>query len=214
MRFKAAKAVVPLALVVGMAGAGLTACDPPATTTPGGYTVYENLHAAPTYPLQHSWSPAIPIEAGVANSCITATQTEVANRSHFCRVVDGYEETGDHRDWTIIWASRTSPTLAYTKGSIYGEQIVLGGGQMYEGCTYNDPGNVMPWYDCDYRIRKPVVFSTDSSNSLHWGLMKLWNWSQYAANEGVCAFGVRSLWAGLKITVGLIGDCIAQPFEG
>ena len=62
---------------------GATGCEPAVAPYAG----------TDQYPLQHHWGPAIVIEAGAANSCVTRG-SDVPGRQHYCRVVDGVSGYG------------------------------------------------------------------------------------------------------------------------
>jgi hypothetical protein len=204
---------------VVLATMGLSGCDAPvdpAYSNPapyGPFTIIENAHQGNVnHPLKHTWSPSNPIEDGIANSCIQTAIDDGTNRN-YCRVVDGYEETHDNRDWFIRLDSNRSPVMSWAgTGTNWGETIVLDGGMIFEGCDFHYMGqNQGSWYDCDYRIRKPVIFNSDSSNSFRWGLNKFWDWGKYAGSAAGCSFGIASVWGGAKITSALLLDCAAGP---
>lgn len=181
-------------------------------TGPSGSSTYTvSTGGNVSHPLKHDWSPGIPIEQGVVNSCYF-TPSDGQTHNSLCRVVDGYEESGDRRNWTIDFpASPPSHPLSVSgvNGSTLGMMIVLDDGAMFEGCDWYSPSND---YVCDYRVRKPVAVRISGGGYDY--LTKLWDWSRYVAGGPLsCATGIASVWTGAKITAPLLGSCLSDPMK-
>lgn len=178
---------------------GLSGCEPSVTIS---YTSRD-----PGKTLQHSWSPGIPIETGVVNSCYRAS-SDVAGRANVCRVVDGYDQAGDDRNWKITLGGGYRVLAQYGENSsTYGRVIVLDGGQVFEGCNYYSADTT---YNCDYRIRKQIVLKT-SGSAYSYVLRKLWNWTKYVGSAAGCAGGIAGVWTGQRITLPMLSSCADGP---
>lgn len=189
----------------GGGGGGVPA--PPPEALPSDSVTIEIVNLDPGYALAHDWGPAIVLEQGVANSCVTR-DSEVAGRANLCRVVDGYEGIGDNRNWLIQFPVGRGPLgQSGTDSSAHGRIIVLDGGSVFEGCDFRSPDNS---YLCDYRQRKAIVLKT-SGDAYSYALRKLWDWSKYAGNTAGCATGISGVWAGAKIRLPLLSDCADGP---
>lgn len=166
----------------------------------------------PKRELIHDWSPSRAIETGVVNSCVIR-DSDVKGREHLCRVVDGYEEKGDKRNWLIDFSARDPEGPLASEGSNgdpHGILIVMDDGATYEGCTWFSPSND---FLCDYRIRKPIVLKT-SGNAREYVLRKLWDWAKYAGNTYGCAQGIGSVMVdGFSISQLFLANCFDGPLE-
>jgi len=161
----------------------------------------------PHYALRHDWGPYPAIENGIANSCIIR-QSTVNGREHLCRVIDGYEELNDNRNWIVKFDIGEGPLAqAGSDNDQYGQTIVLGDGNVYEGCDWRSPDNS---YLCDYHARKQIVIHT-STSGWGYGLRKLWDWTRYAGDTLGCASGIVSLWYGAKVGAALLSACDDGP---
>jgi hypothetical protein len=192
------------------------------------WTVTETTGWDPNSQLEHDWSPGVPMEIGQVNSCVERA-SEVADRAHVCRVVDGYEPV-QNLNWIIDFADNAeshplsvaheygysnniNPGLDCAPGSPlipnYGCTIQLDGQNgTYQGCVYQWQGNV---YVCDYRTRKHVVLHT-SSGGWSFALRKLWDWGGYLGNVLGCAGGIVGvLGFGKAVTLPLLTDCADGP---
>lgn len=177
-------------------------------------------------PLNNSGGSPYPyIEKDMVNSCIDA-RSDVAGRTHLCRVVDGYD-TGrsgdppamrDTKNWMITIYMGNVAALSHRSDYRYGASVVLYGGEMFEGCElldsypFNaDPTNLNTRIVCDYHIRKPVVTNI-SGNGWNLILHKAWDWSGYIGSELGCAGGLAGIMAGVgKITFPLLRGCVDGP---
>lgn len=216
----------------------VVSCDAPPEGTSTTITVTNSKahcgvgNSYSTYcPLNNSGGGPFPaIEVGSANSCID-TRSDVAGRSHTCRVVDGYD-TGrpgdppalrDTRNWLITIHLGNVAGIAHRDDYRYGEAVVLYSGEMFEGCELIDsyPFNPDPTDKnflntrivCDYRIRKPVVTNT-STNEWKNVLLKAWHWSGYVGSVLGCAGGLAGIMAGVgKVTFPLLRGCVDGPMK-
>jgi len=178
-----------------------------------------NGHYDPETMLMHDWGPAIVIERGVANSCIER-DSEVSGRRHLCRVIDGYEEIGDVKNWVIDYPANPvqmplsvdgecNDGISWSDGG-YGCVIVLQDGSTYEGCQHVTPLND---FICDYRARKHIVLKT-SGDAYSYLLRKFWNWSLYTAGSPLaCAGGLTGVMMGKSITAPMLADCADGPMD-
>lgn len=179
----------------------------------GCYTIREDAYTlSAIYDLRHSWSPGVAIENGRVNSCVQRP-SYVSGRAHICRVVDGYEEAGDRRNWTIRYTSGHPDGFEATDPERYGITIMVGGDGVFEGCRYAQAGGDEYWF-CDYRVRKHVVLTTSGCSSWCWNyvLRVAWNWASYAGNTMLgCGVGIAGVMGGLPVTAPLLWDCKDGP---
>lgn len=178
--------------IIGVMGA----CQPSAVSI-------STTSTDPGYSLRHDWGPGVLIEQnGGANSCFESGSS-APGRDYYCRVIDGYEAVGDHRNWRVSGSPIAS---GGSDTSSYGRTIVVDSGQIFEGCDWLSPSNE---YICDFRQRKAVVLKTDRTWSFV--LRKAWDWARYAGDAAGCAGGIAGLWSGGVITVPLLSGCLDGP---
>lgn len=196
-------------LVLVLAAASFTLSGCPGEEEPS-WRVTQTASRDPGFDMRHDWSPSVPIEMGVVNSCLER-DSEAEGREHLCRVVDGYEEDpgNDDRNWIIHY--EVGQPLAREDFMVpwlsqYGGVIVAHDGVVYEGCLINNGDT----YVCDYRMRKPVVLHT-GTDAWDFVLRKLWNWSRYVGNTLGCAGGIAGIWRGQPITLPMLTGCADGP---
>jgi hypothetical protein len=166
------------------------------------------------FPLLHSFSLSPGFGEGVLTSCYTAP-SEVPDREHLCRVVDGYEELGiSHRHTYEVFGplpGRHNPDhiLAVDERPGYGATVVLDGGIQFEGCVWYSPSNS---FKCDYKTTRYAVLTTNNSHTT-WILRKMWDWGNYLGNTIGCAGGIVGVWGGKPITFPLLTGCADGPME-
>jgi hypothetical protein len=205
--------VVTAVMVVAICTAGLASCARLPVGGGTGETVsISGTTQDPDYGLNNSGGGPYPvIEVGVANSCVD-TSSQVSGRQHYCRVVDGYEEIGDRRNWLVRYTFDGRPgggpiAQSGNDDSYYGRTIITDGGEVFEGCDWRSPDNS---YLCDYRIRKPVVTNISGGAWSH-VLHKAWAWTKYIGNALGCAGGIAGVMIGKPITLPLLTDCVDGP---
>lgn len=185
----------------------LAACDPT-------YVVSQVKSDTANYALRHSWGPDPALENGKANSCVTRG-SDVANRAHLCRSLDGYEEMGDNRNWLINYEGRIEDGQRPlqrngARAGTHGQVIITHGGAVYEGCNWYEETNN---YYCDYRQSKAAVPRTNGLSHNGYILRKLWDWTGYVGNTAGCAGGITTVWNGSKVTALLLRGCADGPMS-
>lgn len=181
----------------------LSACQPQQGV------VITSTKTDPGKPLRHDWGPSVVIESGVANSCYFVDESVVAGKSSICRVVDGYEEVGDKRNWKVT--APNSLILSRPMMDYYSYSILLDGGAVFEGCVLNSNSGGTSTFTCDYRIRK-ISAAGGTGSAVNYFFKKLWNWNKYVGNTAGCALGISSVWSGTaKITHSMVTGCLGGP---
>jgi len=195
-------------------------------TLPACYAISQTA-SDPGYPLHHDWSPGIPIESGIANSCVFSSHGQGV--ADLCRVVDGYEETGDHRNWDIratctpytvdifgTWYCIPDASEVKVWGSpwdTYGMIVGTAGGEIYEGCRWYEVDNTTINYWCDYRIRKEITirYSTGGEYMPFWDLWP--GYIEYLATDVLgCVSFIVGIWYGFPFNLpGLAACAYSRP---
>lgn len=165
--------------------------------------------------LRHAYSLSPGLKVGELTSCIDRS-SNVKGRADLCRIVYGYEQVGDNRDWIIDGPPYAADTIANTniiaaKGSQDSNArttLVTATGKVFEGCygfIWN--GN----YRCDFRTARHVVLHTSNPGGWSFALRKLWYWGNYVGNALGCAGGFVGIWYGGVISLPFLTDCVDGP---
>ena len=165
--------------------------------------------------LKHSFSLSPGLQAGQLTSCIRR-DSNVNGRRDLCRIVLGYDEEGDQRDWIfdakpfaddgIVDRNVLAVTGTQSDGVGPNKSVVTANGWTYEGCyVYLWNGN----WRCDYRTRRHTVLET--SGEWDYVLRKMWNWSLNQGSNLGCAGGIAGIWYGGVVTIPLLTDCVDGP---
>lgn len=152
--------------------------------------------------------------------------SQVSNRTDYCRVVNGYEGTGDNHDWIVnITLNGGTPVLPGPVSAYDGKfwTITLENGQTFENCwkdtAVSQPGPGLPML-CDYEARGQFIATDSPSNGIFMGniLDELWHWNKYEVGQDEnCAGAIALLWSAPLtgvVTWKLLTDCSDKPYDG
>lgn len=188
----------PLALLVAAATVSITA---PSVVPSASAAQYPQVD----FPLLHdnSMVPGLPGHGKAEpTSCY---DTYDGDDSYVCRIVAGYEETGDEWNFEV----KPGDALDVGHNEVYGASLVSRRGYVYEGCEMTSNGN----WACDYRTRRQVSASHYKKQGL--GLRVFWNWLNHTADQAQCAAAITGLWSSGKAKgfAALLGDCKNGPVK-
>jgi hypothetical protein len=154
------------------------------------------------YPLRHNFS-MVPGLSGHGKHEPTSCYESWDGEGYACRIVSGYEETGDRRNFLV----RSQDGLSNGSHPQFGHELVTRGGIVYEGCR--------PWrngdFHCDYATRKQV--SDKDFGSKGWVARVFWKWENYMEDQVGCAAAITGLWGGVtgKGFLVFLADCDNGP---
>lgn len=153
------------------------------------------------YPLRHDFSMAIGLPGHGKHEPTSCYDTWGDN--YLCRIVSGYEETGDDRNFLV----RAKDALDNGPEPRFGHELTSRGGVVHEGCTQWRNGD----WQCDYATRKQVDGEHYGSDG--WVLKVFWDWAKYTGDQAQCAAALSGLWGGItrKAWLALINDCKNGP---
>lgn len=139
------------------------------------------------YRLRHDFSlvPGLP---GHGKTEPTSCYNSPDGEGYLCRIVAGYEDTGDKRNFLV----RRQDALDDGHDSTFGNALVARDGIVYEGCAQWRTGD---WF-CDYKTRNQV--SREHYESKGYVARTFWKWKDYIKSQAGCAGAISGLWAGLK----------------
>ncbi|MGH9043036.1 MAG: hypothetical protein ACRDZ3_22720 [Acidimicrobiia bacterium] len=177
----------------------------PAAATPAAAAPLEVLTGpAVDYPLRHDFSMAIGIPGHgdrEPTSCYDAWDHE----GYLCRIVSGYEDTGDRRNFLV----RSQDALANGSVAGYGDTLVSRDGIQYEGCRQWRNGD---WH-CDYATRRHVSRDHYDGSMNSYVLKVLWEWRKHTSGQVGCATALAGWWGKYGRFVGVLDNCFNGPME-
>jgi hypothetical protein len=154
-----------------------------------------------SYPLLHDFSlvPGIPGHGKhEPTSCYDRTDPE-----YLCRIVSGYEETGDKRNFLV----RQQDALDDGSDPTYGHALVSRAGIQYEGCRRWRNGD---WH-CDYATRRHVP--REHYEDKRWVLRVMWDWGKHTAGQAGCASALSGWWGKTLRFPVVLKSCLNGPLE-
>ena len=155
-----------------------------------------------SFPLRHSFSMAVGLPGAGRHEPTSCYDVE-EGKNYICRIVSGYEETGDKRTFFVS----SNDVLEQGSDPSFGITLVDAKGTQYEGCAWFDPYT----YWCDYASREQV--SRQHYESGHWVLKVLWQWEKVTNGQFGCAAALSGLWSGPggKAFLTLLRNCQNGP---
>ncbi|HEY3241625.1 MAG TPA: hypothetical protein VGL92_18840 [Acidimicrobiia bacterium] len=155
-----------------------------------------------SYPLRHDFSMAVGLP-GHGEHEPTSCFDSWDGKGYLCRIVSGYEETGDKRNFLV----RSQDALGNGAHPRFGYELISRGGVAYEGCSQWRNAD---WH-CDYATRKQV--SRDHYGSDRWVARVFWKWENYTEDQVGCTAAITGLWGGItgKGFLVFLADCDNGP---
>jgi hypothetical protein len=157
-----------------------------------------------SYPLRHDFSMAIGLPGHADNeptSCYDAWDHE----GYLCRIVSGYEDTGDRRNFLV----RSQDAFVDGYDERYGSTLVSRGGVQFEGCRMWRNGD---WH-CDYATRRHVSREHYDTSGTRFVLKVLWEWRKHTQGQLGCASAVAGYWGKYGRFLGVLENCLNGPME-
>lgn len=175
----------------------------PALAAANDFTAYRDSPVV-AYPLRHDFSMAIGLP-GHGKHEPTSCYDGWDGKGYLCRIVSGYEQTGDKRNFLV----RSQDALDNGLHPKFGHELISRGGIVYEGCTQWRNSD---WH-CDYATRKQV--SNEHYGSDGWVARVFWKWENYIEDQAGCAAAITGLWGGLtgKGFLVFLKDCKNGPLK-
>lgn len=153
------------------------------------------------YPLQHDFSMAVGLPGHGKNEPTSCYDGE--DGEYLCRIVAGYEETGDKRNFLVP----AQDALDDDSHPTFGHALVARDGIQYEGCTQWRNGD---WF-CDYASRRHVA--RRHYEDKRWVLRVLWDWGKYTSGQAGCATALSGWWGKTGGILVVSRGCLNGPLE-
>jgi hypothetical protein len=168
----------------------------------------------PNWVLHHDFSLSPGVYPGALTDCYWVGSS-VPNRNAICRIVEGDEEVGDHRNWDVQFFNGQEQPAGVTCYDLfsYGCTVVDPQGTVWEGChPYPIDNGINYW--CDYKTHNQFVLTLNNHPEWQRVLEMFWGgWSQAVASEASCAFGLLAISTGqMDIDADWLVSCADGPF--